>query len=178
MDPNYSTVQPVEVTSLQRFQLRRLYTRRSFPQTSGRQPGRGGKVTLEMPTFDCRSPIDNRRRSWPYIRKVAIEDWQSSNVRFRFAPVPSSRRTSTNCAQVIGVVVGHQQGLAQNGLAVAPGDAGVQIGLWVRHQVLHGLQIFAELLNTFVPCGRTRRSFRLRPIAFGPLGRRVLRSCG
>jgi hypothetical protein len=37
-------------------------------------------------------------------------------------------------AKVVGVVVGHQEGFAEDGLAVAPGEAAVEIGGGVCHR--------------------------------------------
>ena len=69
---------------------------------------------------------------------------------------------------MVGVVIGQEQGFAEDGLAVAPGDAGEQVSLGILHERLHGLQVAAELLDAFGPgCGGGRgRSFR--PVAFGP----------
>jgi len=38
---------------------------------------------------------------------------------------------------VISIVIGHQQRLTQDGLAITPRDAGEQVGLGICHQRLH-----------------------------------------
>src|SRR5712675_2830026 len=76
---------------------------------------------------------------------------------------------------MVRIVVGQQQSLAQKGLAVAPRDAGVEISFWICDQILHGLQIFSEMLNALVPCGGVRGCFRLRPVSLGPFWRLVFR---
>jgi len=40
---------------------------------------------------------------------------------------------------VISIVIGYQQRLTQDGLAIAPRDAGEKIGPWICHQRLHFL---------------------------------------
>ncbi len=50
---------------------------------------------------------------------------------------------------------------------------GIQIGLRIRNELLHRLQILAELLNTLVPSSGTRWSIRFRPIILRPFGRLV-----
>jgi hypothetical protein len=75
---------------------------------------------------------------------------------------------------VVGVVIGKQQGLTQNRLAVTPRDAGVQLSLGIRHQGLHGLHIFSELPDAAGPGRSAWRRFSLRPVSLGPFGRGVL----
>jgi len=72
-------------------------------------------------------------------------------------------------------VIGHQQGFAKDGLAVAPGDFGEQIGFGTRDQILQGFQIFAEIFDTFVPRCGVGWSFGWRPVTLRPGGRFVFR---
>src|SRR5208282_2598383 len=76
---------------------------------------------------------------------------------------------------MICVVIGHQQGFAENGLAVAPWDSGQQVGLGIFYQILHRLEVLPEFFHTCIPNGGGRRSFCLRPIPFGPFRRDVFR---
>ena len=50
-------------------------------------------------------------------------------------------------AQVVSVVICHQERFSQDRLAFAMWNGCKQIGLWVENQVLHGAQIGAETLD-------------------------------
>src|SRR5882724_5366773 len=53
--------------------------------------------------------------------------------------------------QVIRIVVGYEQSLAQNGLTVSPGNPRVQISFRIGELLLHGLQILSEALDAGIP---------------------------
>jgi len=75
---------------------------------------------------------------------------------------------------MIGVVVGEQQRLAQNGLSVAVGNLRIQIGLRAVHEADHFLEVAAERFHGFVPGSRVGRPRRLRPVALRKTRRNVL----
>ena len=47
---------------------------------------------------------------------------------------------------VIRIVVGQQQGFAQDGLAVSPGNARIEVCFRIGDQVLHGLEVLRNFL--------------------------------
>jgi len=77
-------------------------------------------------------------------------------------------------AQVIGVVIGHKQSLAQDGLTVPVRNFGEQINGLIRHQLAHGLEIRAKGLETPVPRRFVGRCRRAGPIALRKIRRFVL----
>lgn len=74
-------------------------------------------------------------------------------------------------AEVVRVVVGDEEGLAQDGLSVAPGNFGEEIGLGVFDERPHGLEVASKLLDALVPGGSVGRRGGFRPVSGGP-GRR------
>jgi len=70
-------------------------------------------------------------------------------------------------------VIGEEKGLAQQGLAVTPGEGRMEIGLGIGDQRLHRLQITLKCKDALGPCSVAgRRSFR--PVLRGPVGGLVL----
>src|SRR5579863_6835966 len=72
-------------------------------------------------------------------------------------------------------MIRHQQGLAQYGLAVAPGDFREEVGPRIFDQIAHSFQIPLELFDAFAPRLTTMRRLGLRPISLRPRRRLVLR---
>ena len=68
---------------------------------------------------------------------------------------------------MICVVIGQQQGFAEDGLAFAPGNFPEEIGLRVRDEVLHGFEVVAKFFDAFFPGFATRGCFGFRPIFIG-----------
>src|SRR5215472_967007 len=75
---------------------------------------------------------------------------------------------------MIGVVVRHQQGLAQDCLALTMRNPGVQIRLWILHQADHLLEISPKALDGLGPRCSIRGPSCFRPVAFGKSGGNVL----
>ena len=71
-------------------------------------------------------------------------------------------------------MVGEDEGFAQNGLALAVGDFGVEIGSRIFDQLDHFAQIVFEPLHRLIPLFFARRGRRLGPVALGKFGRDVL----
>ena len=70
-------------------------------------------------------------------------------------------------SQVIGVVVGYQQGLAQDGLPLTMGDGGEEVGGGVGDQLLQGCEVGAKSSEAFFPSVVGRRGVARRPVAGG-----------
>lgn len=81
-------------------------------------------------------------------------------------------------ADVVGVVVGGEQGLSQEGLAVAVGDFGVEVVGLIGDEGDEGLEVIAEGADGLVPGLVVRRGGLGRPVACGPLGRLVVGVAG
>src|SRR6266699_1422456 len=77
-------------------------------------------------------------------------------------------------AEMIGVVVRHEQRFAQDRLAVPMGNPGEQIGLRILHETDHFLEISHKCLHGLVPRGLIRRPRRCRPVPFGKSGGNML----
>lgn len=77
-------------------------------------------------------------------------------------------------AQVIRVVVSHEQSLAQDSLAVAVRNLGEQVGGFVGYQLAHRLEIRPERPETLFPSFFVRRRSRARPITLGKIRGLVL----
>ena len=78
-------------------------------------------------------------------------------------------------AEVVGVVIGREQDLAEDGLAVAVRNLRVEVDGFIACEVDECAQISTELRDALVPrCIVGRRDAR-RPIAGWELGRNVLR---
>ena len=71
---------------------------------------------------------------------------------------------------MVRVVVGDEQGFAEDGLAVSPGNFCEQISLRIADQFFHGFRIILESLDALVPrCGAWRRR-GFGPVIIGPFG--------
>src|SRR5206468_12738157 len=77
-------------------------------------------------------------------------------------------------AEVVGVMVGHEQRFAQErmlGPCLRVLDPREEIPLRVLHDFLHRRQVAAKRTHAFVPGRVVRRSFGLRPVARGKVRR-------
>lgn len=74
---------------------------------------------------------------------------------------------------MVGVVVGYEQGFAEDGLAFAPGDLCEEIGLGIFHEIVHGFRVAVDLVDAFVPGVGGGRLGGFRPVSFGPFRRFV-----
>jgi len=75
-------------------------------------------------------------------------------------------RSTHDLAEVVGIVVGDEEGFAENGLAIAVGDLGVEIGRGIRDKLTHGVEVVADLGDGAVPifgCGIGFRPISVRP---------------
>ena len=90
-----------------------------------------------------------------------------------FGPGAEGAAEVDELAEVIGIVVGEDEGFAQNGLALAVGDFGVEIGARIFDELNHFAQIVFKGFDGFVPLFFARRDRGLRPVAFGKFGRDV-----
>src|ERR1700704_2128786 len=63
---------------------------------------------------------------------------------------------------------GHQKCFTQDSLALAVWNRSEQISSWIRHKILHSLQVGPKRFHTSAPGGRIRRSITLWPIPFRP----------
>src|ERR1700752_2393176 len=75
---------------------------------------------------------------------------------------------------MVCVVIGDEEGFAQNRLASAVGDSRKEISFGIVYQFFHRSQIFAERFQTFIPRFRTRWSRCLGPVSSWPLWRDML----
>src|SRR4051794_23758270 len=91
-------------------------------------------------------------------------------LRF-FRPRSEQPPDQNQLAKVIGVMVGHKQGLAENRLSLAVRERKKQVGGWIGYQVVQGPCVGAEGFDTFVPGAAVGRSVARRPIAFGEVRR-------
>jgi hypothetical protein len=76
---------------------------------------------------------------------------------------------------VVGVVVGGQEDLAEDGLAVAVRDFGVEVDRLVAREVRQRVQVAPEIGDALAPRGVIRRCSARRPVARWELGRDMLR---
>src|SRR5262245_50164228 len=88
---------------------------------------------------------------------------------------PGAEGTADNnqLSQMVGVVVGNEESLSQDGLSVALRNRREQVRGRVSDQILHRLQIRTESLDASVPRGLIRRGVASGPVAFGERGRDV-----
>ncbi len=77
--------------------------------------------------------------------------------------------------QMVSVVVGNKQRLAENGLPVTVRNWGKQVRRGIGHEVLHSAQVSAEGINAAIPRRRGWWSRSLGPIAVGKLRRDMFR---
>ena len=78
-------------------------------------------------------------------------------------------------SNVVGVMIGHEERFAQNGLTFTMRNAGKQIGRWVCYQPLHGVQVRLKGPNTLIPRRPVRWLLFFGPIAVWELRRDVVR---
>ena len=71
-------------------------------------------------------------------------------------------------SKVIGIVICDKESLAQNCLAGAMRNPGIQIRLRIRNQLLHRRHIAFDRRNALLPRCVTRGLFRFRPVPFRP----------
>jgi len=76
-------------------------------------------------------------------------------------------------AEVVGVVVGSEQDFAEDGLAVAVGERGEEIGGFVFYDFDHGFKVGAERGCAFAPGSVVGRGLGFWPVAGGEFGRNV-----
>ena len=94
----------------------------------------------------------------------------------RLLLLPSAQKSaqSDQLPEMVCVMVGDQQGLAQDGLAIAPGNWCIEVGSGISYQVVYRLEVFSKRLNAVVPCGCVGRRLCFRPVALRPRWRYVL----
>jgi len=94
----------------------------------------------------------------------------------RLLLLPSAQKSaqSDQLPEMVCVMVGDQQGLAQDGLAIAPGNWCIEVGSGISYQVVYRLEVFSKRLNAVVPCGCVGRRLCFRPVALRPRRRYVL----
>lgn len=87
----------------------------------------------------------------------------------RTLSVPRAKRPpqSDQLPEMIGIVIGHKQRLAQDGLASAPRNWCIEIGVRIGDQVLHRFQIGPEGRDAFVPSLDVRRLIVAWPVVVG-----------
>src|SRR5215467_5643331 len=76
---------------------------------------------------------------------------------------------------MIRIVVRKKQRFAKNRLAVTMRNLRAQVGLGIFYQADHFFQVTLERLQSLVPGGRVRRTWRFRPIALRKSGRDMFR---
>lgn len=79
---------------------------------------------------------------------------------------------------MVGVVVGKEEGFAEDGLAGAVGKRREEVGIFVLDEFDHVFTVDAKRGDGFVPGFGVRGSGRFRPVADGPIGRDVFRVAG
>lgn len=75
---------------------------------------------------------------------------------------------------MIGVVIGHQKGFAQQCLAVTPGNGSEEIAAWIAHKLADCIQVGKKLLDTSAPGLCIFRRVAGWPMLFRPFGRNML----
>lgn len=76
---------------------------------------------------------------------------------------------------MVGVVVGDQEGFAEDGLAVPPWDFREQIGFGIADQLFQSGQIDLKRFDAFVPGRGARRGRGFGPVVVRPFGGDVFR---
>ena len=115
--------------------------------------------------------------------KSVVRFLQSDDSRFRIsskkrlALFPGAEKAAKNnhLAEVICVVVGNEQGFAENRLSSAVRNSRKKICCWIHHQPFHRRKVAGKCFQTFLPrfCIRGFRAFG--PVSGGPIGRDVFR---
>ena len=83
-------------------------------------------------------------------------------------PRPQQSAQQHELAQMIGVMVRHEQRLAQSRLTVSVRDFSMQVRLAVGDKLLHHLPVCTEGCGASVPSLGARWSIGRRPVAIGP----------
>lgn len=78
-------------------------------------------------------------------------------------------------AQVVGVVVGDEEGFAEDGLAGAVRERREEVRVFVLHEFDHGVEIGVEGFDRVVPGFGVGRRGRFWPVAGRPIRRNVFR---
>src|SRR4029077_9310472 len=89
------------------------------------------------------------------VPKIAARD--GGRESSLLAPSPDQAAQQHKLAEVVGIVIGEEQGFAQDGLTGAVRDGRGKIRSGIHHKFLHLSQVTVERFHAFVPGGGTWR---------------------
>src|SRR2546422_158545 len=126
-----------------------------------------GFFPLAAPTARVARTSPKRRASSP----IGLWSRVAAPLPVTLVPFPSAEQASQQheLSQVIGVVVGEHERLAQYGLSGAVRDPGQEIGRGVAYQALHRAEVVLHLGDALVPRRGVGRRVPLGPVARRPL---------
>ncbi len=139
------------------------------------------KERQEFYRFEFRKRLVEAGKMDAGVDRLEMGRTPTSGVLLTFGALSSPRRpVAEEAAQgddltdVVGVVIGDQQSLAQQRLAVAPGELDEEVARRILNQVAHRLEVPAKSLDAGLPRAVVRWRIVRRPIALGPRRRDVL----
>jgi hypothetical protein len=131
-----------------------------------------GRIEASMPLQIFVSPPGGRvmRFSRHLLNGIALK----RGLQPLIGPGTESAANEHNLTQVIGVVVGDQQCLAEDRVPrLAVSDLGHQVHIRIADKVLHRLQVAAEPLDTLIPSIVRRWCVVRRPVSIWKLRRHM-----
>src|SRR5206468_12374525 len=130
--------------------IRSLYNSRGPPAFD-----RARLYRIPAPLYKQRRPLS---RALPRLYRAEAKLWRDTAAPGSGEPplynvarflLPRAQRLThrDDLPEMVGVVVRQHHGLAEDRLAVSPGELRDEVGLGIGHQILHGLEVPVERLE-------------------------------